>query len=95
MRAAGFLLLTLLIVRSALAQEAPVPLKPGAGAQAASVRCNTCHTSDYIVMNSVFLSAAAWKAEVAKMRTAFGATIDDSTAAEIAAYLAANYASPP
>jgi mono/diheme cytochrome c family protein len=86
------MLLALLVGRAALADDTPVPLKPGAGAEAASTYCNACHTSDYIVMNSVFLSPAAWKAEVAKMRTAFGATIDDSTAAEITAYLAANYA---
>jgi uncharacterized protein (DUF697 family) len=43
-------------------------------------------------MNSVFLSPAAWTAEVTKMRTAFGAQIDDSAADEIAAYLAANSA---
>ncbi len=93
MRLAGFMLLALLVGRSARAQETPVPLKPGAGAEAAGAQCNTCHTSDYIVMNSVFLSAADWKAEVSKMRTAFGATIDDGTAAEIAAYLTANYGS--
>jgi hypothetical protein len=46
-------------------------------------------------MNSVFLSPAAWKAEVTKMRTVFGAPIDESTAADIAAYLAANYAAKP
>jgi uncharacterized protein (DUF697 family) len=45
-------------------------------------------------MNSMFLTPAAWKAEVTKMRTAFGAQIDDDIAAEITAYLAANYAVP-
>jgi hypothetical protein len=45
-------------------------------------------------MNSPFLTAEAWKAEVAKMRSAFGAPIDDETAAEITAYLATNYAMP-
>jgi len=76
----------------ALADDAPAALKPGAGADVASARCNACHTSDYIVMNSVFLTADQWQAEVAKMRTAFGAAIDDAAAAEITAYLAANYA---
>jgi hypothetical protein len=51
-----------------------------------------CHTTDYIVVNSVFLTPEAWKAEVTKMRSAFGAPIDDETAAEITAYLASNYA---
>jgi hypothetical protein len=69
-----------------------MPLKPGLADDATSANCNACHTSDYIVMNSTFLTAEQWKAEVTKMRVAFGATIDDGTAAEIAAYLAAHYA---
>jgi hypothetical protein len=43
-------------------------------------------------MNSVFLTPAAWKAEVTKMRTAFGAPIDEDTANAILAYLDAHYA---
>jgi mono/diheme cytochrome c family protein len=76
----------------ARAADGPYPLKPGAGQEATSGYCNACHTSDYIVMNSMFLSPAAWKAEVAKMCSAFGAPIDDDTAAAITAYLAENYA---
>nr|WP_294521905.1 hypothetical protein [uncultured Rhodopila sp.] len=91
MRAGAGVILALLLCRAAMAADAPAPLKPGEGAEATSGYCNACHTSDYIVMNSVFLSPAAWKAEVTKMRTAFGAQIDDGVAAEIAAYLAANY----
>jgi mono/diheme cytochrome c family protein len=85
--------LTALVCRGALA-DSPAPLKPGTGDDVASAYCNTCHTSDYIVMNSMFLTADQWKAEVAKMRTAFGAPIDDATAAQIVAYLAAHYAVP-
>jgi mono/diheme cytochrome c family protein len=78
----------------ALAQE-QVPLKPGAGLDAVTASCATCHTLNYIRMNSVFLSPDAWKAEVAKMRTAYGAPIDDDTAATIEKYLSANYAAQP
>jgi mono/diheme cytochrome c family protein len=85
-------LLGILACHAALAEDAPAPLKPGPGEEATSANCNVCHTSDYIVMNSMFLTAAAWTAEVTKMRTAFGAPIDDSTAAEITTYLAAHYA---
>jgi hypothetical protein len=67
-------------------------LKPGPGDDTTSAVCAACHTTDYIVMNSVFLTPEAWKAEVTKMRSAFGAPIDDETAAEITAYLANNYA---
>ena len=46
-------------------------------------------------MNSRFLTPEVWKAEVTKMRTAFGAPIDDDAANAIIAYLAAHYAVPP
>ena len=36
-----------------------------------------------------------WKAEVTKMRTAFGAPIDDDAANKIIAYLVANFGAPP
>lgn len=81
-----------LICGGALADDAPAPLKPGPGDEVTSANCGICHTSDYIVMNSVFLTADRWKAEVTKMRSAYGAPVDDATAAEITAYLAANYA---
>jgi mono/diheme cytochrome c family protein len=81
-----------LVCGDALAGDAPVPLKPWAGADVVGAACGVCHTSDYIVMNSKFLTQDGWRAEVTKMRTAFGAAIDDATAAEIVAYLAAHYA---
>jgi mono/diheme cytochrome c family protein len=84
----------LLACGPALADEA-APLAPGAAQSTVSANCSACHTSDYIIMNSHFLSADSWKAEVTKMRKAFGAPIDDETATEIANYLAANYAAEP
>jgi mono/diheme cytochrome c family protein len=90
MRLLGSALAALLIGPGAFAAD--VMLRPGPGAEATAAICSACHTPDYIVMNSVFLTAEAWEAEVAKMRTAFGAPIDEATAAEIAAYLATNYA---
>ena len=92
MRGAVILGLGLLAGHGALAADTPMPLKAGAGAETTAAYCNACHTSDYIIMNSPFLSPAAWKAEVAKMRATFGAAMDDAVAAEIAGYLAANYA---
>jgi len=92
MRPRRIVLAALLLARGASATE---PLKPGAGNEATVATCSACHTSDYIVMNSPFLTPDAWKAEVTKMRTAFGAPMDDATAAEIAAYLARNYAASP
>jgi mono/diheme cytochrome c family protein len=81
--------------QGAMAADTPAPLKPGPGDDVASAYCSACHTSDYIVMNSTFLTPDAWKAEVTKMRTAFGAPIDDATAAQIVTYLATHYAVTP
>jgi mono/diheme cytochrome c family protein len=78
----------------AMAQQAPVPLKPGTGLDAVTVSCGVCHTLNYIRMNSPFLTPDGWKAEVTKMRQAFGAPIDEDTAPEIINYLNANYGPP-
>jgi sulfite dehydrogenase (cytochrome) subunit B len=85
------ILLAALLATPALAAEEPVSLKPGAGLDAVNANCGGCHSLDYIRMNSPFLSTDAWKAEVTKMRAAYGAPIDDADAGAIAAYLAANY----
>jgi sulfite dehydrogenase (cytochrome) subunit B len=91
-----FRLLTaaMLLAVPAFADE-PVPLKPGPGLDAVQASCGTCHTLNYIRMNSVFLTPDTWKAEVTKMRTALGAPIDDDTANTIVKYLSANYAAQP
>ena len=88
------LLASLLCASSAVAQE-NVKLKPGPGLDAVTTSCSVCHTLNYIRMNSVFLTPDAWKAEVAKMRDAYGAPIDDDTAATIVKYLSATYAAAP
>lgn len=89
-----YLTIALLLATPALADEA-VPLKPGPGLDAVQASCGTCHTLNYIRMNSVFLTPDAWKAEVTKMRSALGAPIDDDTAATIIKYLSTNYAAQP
>jgi hypothetical protein len=45
----------------------------------------------YIPMNSPFLDAKGWDAEVTKMIKAYGAPIDDADAKAIAEYLSKNY----
>lgn len=84
----------LLLSGSALAQE-DVTLEPGPGLDTVTANCAVCHTLNYIVINSVFLTRDQWKAEVTKMQKAFGAPFDDQAAAEIVRYLAATYAVPP
>jgi hypothetical protein len=87
-------LAAMLFTTSALAQE-EVALKSGPDLDTVTTSCSICHTLSYIRMNSSFLTADAWKAEVSKMREAYGAPIDDQTAAAIIKYLSANYAAPP
>ena len=86
---------TVLCCRGAIAADPPVALKPGPGRETTAAACSACHTTDYIVMNSMFLTADAWKTEVRNMRSAFGARISDESAAAITAYLGTNYAAVP
>jgi mono/diheme cytochrome c family protein len=95
MRTALIALAAVLGWAAAATAQTPAPLKPGTGDDLAQAFCSACHTSNYIIMNSPFLTPDAWKAEVTKMRSAFGAPIDDATAATIVAYLAKNYAVAP
>jgi sulfite dehydrogenase (cytochrome) subunit B len=76
---------------AASADEKPVQLKAAAGVDKVEANCAACHTLDYIQMNSTFLNAAGWDAEVAKMINAFGAPINPTDAKVIADYLKANY----
>jgi len=78
---------------AAAAEERPIELKPGAGLEAVEGNCGACHSLDYIPMNSPFLSAAGWSAEVTKMIKAFGAPISETDAKSNADYLARNYGS--
>ena len=80
-----------LTVVSAAAGEKPVELKKAPGIDRVEANCGACHSFDYIPMNSPFLNAAGWDAEVAKMINAFGAPIDQADARIIADYLKNNY----
>ncbi|MDA8249108.1 MAG: cytochrome c [Rhodospirillales bacterium] len=84
----------LLAALPARADELPVLLRPGPGDEVVQQNCAVCHSLDYIEMNSPFLSAAGWAAEVAKMRNLYGAPVSDADAAAIRGYLAATYAAP-
>ena len=71
--------------------ETSVHLKPASGLDKVEANCSACHSLDYIPMNSPFLNAAGWDAEVSKMITAFGAPIDSKDAKAIADYLKGGY----
>jgi hypothetical protein len=78
------------IALAALAQESKVSLKEGPGRDKVNA-CFTCHSVDYIEMNSRFMDKAAWTASINKMINAFAAPIDKADVEVIATYLAQNY----
>jgi hypothetical protein len=82
-----------LIVAPAIAEEKPIELKRAPCVENVEANCAACHSLDYIEMNSPFLSAAQWDAEVAKMIRVMGAPIEESDAKAIADYLKKNYGS--
>ena len=80
-----------LMAGTAFADEQVIKLKQGPGVDKVEGNCQACHTLAYIPMNSPFLNAAGWTAEVTKMIKAYGAPVDDADAKAIADYLAKNY----
>jgi sulfite dehydrogenase (cytochrome) subunit B len=80
-----------LVPASASADEPAVHLKQAPGVAVVEGHCAACHSLDYIVMNSPFLDAAHWDAEIAKMIKAFGAPIDPADSKTIGDYLKENY----
>ncbi|QCP51676.1 cytochrome c [Trinickia violacea] len=82
--------LVLVLVDAATAQESEVVLKEGPGKDKA-MQCATCHSLDYIPMNSPFLNKAGWGTSVAKMINVFGAPIPQEDVEIIVNYLAQNY----
>ena len=80
-----------LLATSAFADEQAIKLKQAPGVDKVENNCQACHTLAYIPMNSVYLNAAGWDAEVAKMINAYGAPVDAEDAKAIADYLKKNY----
>ena len=77
-----------------IAAEQRVVLKEGPGRDKVEANCSQCHSLDYILGNSPFMTRQVWDAEVTKMIKAFGAPISDADAKEIAEYLTKNYGQP-
>ena len=75
----------------AAADEPVIQLKQGPGLDKVEGNCAACHSLVYIQMNSPFLNAAGWNAEVTKMIKGYGAPINDADAKAIVDYLTANY----
>jgi len=91
MRLVAAAVFAVLLGLPAAADEPVINLKPGPGLDKVEGNCGACHSLVYIQMNSPFLNAAGWNAEVTKMIKAFGAPIGDADAKAIADYLAKNY----
>jgi sulfite dehydrogenase (cytochrome) subunit B len=91
MRAIILVIAAAAVAFPATAQEKPVELKKAPGLDQVEGNCASCHSLDYIVMNSPYPSAALWEAEVTKMIKAYGAPIDPADAKIITEYLAKNY----
>jgi hypothetical protein len=68
----------------------PPELAEGEGRAETESFCSLCHSTRYIIMQPP-LPAAAWEAEVTKMRKTFGAPISDASASLIINYLQAHY----
>jgi hypothetical protein len=90
---AALLALALAFAAGAQAQEEKIELKDAPGKDKAA-QCGTCHSLDYIPMNSRFLDKAGWTASVNKMINAFGAPIPKEDVEAIATYLAQSYGKP-
>jgi mono/diheme cytochrome c family protein len=89
---AAAIIVALLTPVGARAEEKPIILKDTPGRAVVETNCGSCHSLDYIAMNSPFLDAKQWEAEVAKMIGAFGAPVEAGDGKAIAEYLAKNYA---
>jgi mono/diheme cytochrome c family protein len=81
----------ILVAGAAHAAEKPVALKAAPGLDKVEANCAACHSLVYIQMNSPFLPAEKWDAEVTKMISVMGAQISESDAKAIADYLKQNY----
>lgn len=81
----AFLLLT---AAYALPEEKMPSLGDSPDAQLTAGICAACHSLDYITHQPPGMGQAFWTAEVTKMRSAYGAPIEDADAARIAAFLA-------
>ena len=84
-------LLLMLLGAPALADETSLHLKDGPAVVKVGAYCATCHSVDYVLMNSGFLKKAGWDAEVKKMIQKFGAPVPEEDVPAIVDYLTHNY----
>jgi mono/diheme cytochrome c family protein len=85
------ILTALLTAAPAFADESAIRLRDGKGKDLVTANCATCHSLDYIPMNSPFLDREGWQKTVDKMINAMGAPIKPENVAPIVNYLSAQY----
>lgn len=67
-------------------------LADGPGHDLAAANCAGCHSADYVSTQPKMANPRAfWTAEVTKMRTAYGAPLEDADIPKIIDYLVATY----
>ena len=89
-------MLFILIVSAIVTVTLPRPsiaFKPGPNADVATANCRTCHSAAYVYMQPP-LTRDQWKAEVLKMKNAYGAPIDPDDVDKIADYLVSQNGKP-
>lgn len=74
-----------------VAGEDAIALKDGPGRALVEANCVSCHSLDYIQMNSPFLDRKGWEASVNKMIKVMGAPVRAEDASAIVDYLQAAY----
>ena len=94
MRTSILLVVLALCAGAVFAAEQRVLLKDGPARQKIEANCGSCHSLDYILGNSPFMTRSVWDAEVTKMIKAYGAPVSDEDAKDIVDYLSKNYGTP-
>ena len=95
MKIATTIIVLALAATTVIAAEQRIVLKDGPGRDKLEANCGSCHSLDYILSNSPFMTRAVWDAEVTKMIKAYGAPISEADGKDIAEYLAKNYGAQP
>ena len=75
----------------ATADETRIRIKEGPEAAIVTANCSSCHSLDYVQMNSRFMKRAGWEAEVKKMVSVMGAPVSEADALKIVDYLTREY----
>jgi len=76
---------------AAFAAEDSIELAGGPGRALVEANCVSCHSLDYIQMNSPFLDRKGWEASVNKMIKVMGAPVTEADARAIVDYLQGSY----